>query len=191
MPTETAPLPKSLLLTINEMIGAWRLPPTKRWRVLLRVLEALDQAEARFPKHPVLLHRRLSCLGNALALLETRPALAKASEREQLRLRLAVDAILRVPKRFPKDSSFGAACLESFVRGHQTFARYSELRLPAWSKALTAFDRAAKKAAGAPRSHAEGRLRTAAPHQAVLTLGHAAPWMEAVRAHAAKCAVIG
>jgi len=181
-PDSERPLPKSLLLTVNQTIGVWRLPPTKRWTVLLQVLEAIDQADGRFPKHPVLLHRRLSCLGNALALLEMKPSLAKASEREHLRLRLAADAILRVPKRFPKDTPFGAACLDAFVRGHQTFARHSEARQPAWSKALAAFDKAAKKAAAAPRSHAEGRLRTAAPLNVVLALGHAAPWMEAVRA---------
>ena len=176
------PLPRPLLVTLNEVLGARRLPPTKRWRLYVRTLETLEDAESRFPGHPDLLHRRLNCLSDSLALLEASPTLVKSAVLGPLRLRLAVEALSLVPKRFPKDSSFGAACLKAFVVGHQTFARHSPDREPSWTRALSAFEKAVKKASAAPRSHVEGRLRSAAPINALVTLGRDAPWMKAVAA---------
>lgn len=178
------PIPRPLLVTLNEVLGARRLPPTKRWRLYVRTLETLDDAAKRFPDHPDLLHRRLNCLSDSLALLEASPTLVKPAVLGPLRLRLAVEALSLVPKRFPKDSPFGAACLKAFVVAHQTFARHAPDREPSWTRALGAFEKAVKKANAAPRSHAEGRLRSAAPINALVTLGRDAPWMKAVAAFA-------
>lgn len=152
---------------------------TEAWKQAEAALLVYARVEQKYPKHEVVAHKRLGALTWQLNALQTHQhlrAIARVvpSPDETVKL-LAARCITEVPTRFKADSPFGATCVAAFVAGNRAFARATGAGS---SKALATFERAVKAASNAPRTHSEGKLKSASAVNQLLKVGRALPWFD-------------
>lgn len=152
---------------------------TDAWNQAEAALSVYARVEQKYPKHELVAHKRLGTLTWQLNALQTHQHLRAIkrivpSPDETITL-LAARCITEVPARFKADSPFGATCVAAFVAGHRAFARATGAGS---TKALATFERAVKAASNAPRTHSEGKLKSAAAVNQLLKVGRALPWFD-------------
>jgi hypothetical protein len=153
---------------------------TTAWKQAEAALLVYARVEQKYPRHEVVAHKRLGTLTWQLEALQTHQQLrglarVVKSPDDAITL-LAARCITEVPARFKVDSPFGATCVAAFVAGHRAFARATGAGT---SRALATFERAVKASNRAPRTHAEGTLKSASAVNNLMKVGRALPWFEA------------
>ncbi len=158
--------------------------PQQQIEAIQSILSEFDAIETAHIPDQTYTHQRLNLLGAALEILLAAPDAVDRSA--SLALAFATDAVARIPNRFAKNSPFGSACTEVWVLAHQSVYRLHPQRNPSWDAPFQQFEAAVRAMHQAPRTHAEGSLKSAKQHTELFAVGRSMPWMALIGEPAAQ-----